>query len=273
MPAAAAGRRRPGELATSAQILDAQNRIQQRFQALNDLVRQAAHGDTSTDENSAQQIQSVVSHLHYRNHQRRKGKKRHFMDGKRGARTRLGADYTAAVDQLQLDNLAQEVVQPELYCAVFGPGRYSTHRPSSSTPSTPSTTASNHYPSGRRRGHLVQRLRRAETCPAGNSFTTISACAPGTIADTSAGDAGRTLSPSVDNNKKGGSRGVDHVGGGHRPGCWRPCLAWSPCRWAPTSAVHSSAHGSLIVETDAGRVPLAQTAQYAYSGGRRRAHR
>ena len=55
-----------GNLATSAQILDAQNRIQQRFQALNDLVRQAAHGYTNTDETNAQQIQSVVSNLHYR---------------------------------------------------------------------------------------------------------------------------------------------------------------------------------------------------------------
>jgi hypothetical protein len=41
-------------------------RIQQRFQALNDLVRQAAHGYTSTDENSAQQIRAVAGHLHYR---------------------------------------------------------------------------------------------------------------------------------------------------------------------------------------------------------------
>lgn len=53
-------------LSTSAQILEAQARIQHRFQALNDLVRQAAHGYTSTDENSAQQIASVVSHMQFR---------------------------------------------------------------------------------------------------------------------------------------------------------------------------------------------------------------
>jgi WXG100 family type VII secretion target len=54
-----------GNLGTSMQILQAQGRIQQRFQALNDLVRNAAHGYTSTDENNAQQIQSVASHLRY----------------------------------------------------------------------------------------------------------------------------------------------------------------------------------------------------------------
>jgi WXG100 family type VII secretion target len=54
-----------GNLSTSGQILEAQNRIQQRFQALNDLVRQAAHGYTSTDENNAQQIMQVASHLRY----------------------------------------------------------------------------------------------------------------------------------------------------------------------------------------------------------------
>jgi uncharacterized protein YukE len=53
-------------LTTSGEIIEAQTRIQQRFQALNDLVRQAAHGYTSTDENSAQQIRSVAGHLHYR---------------------------------------------------------------------------------------------------------------------------------------------------------------------------------------------------------------
>jgi WXG100 family type VII secretion target len=53
-------------LSTSGEILEAQNRIQQRFQALNDMVRQAAHGYTSTDQNSAQQIRSVAGHLHYR---------------------------------------------------------------------------------------------------------------------------------------------------------------------------------------------------------------
>jgi uncharacterized protein YukE len=54
-----------GNLSTSAQILEAQARIQHRFQALNDLVRQAAHGYTSTDENNAQAIQAVVSHLRH----------------------------------------------------------------------------------------------------------------------------------------------------------------------------------------------------------------
>ena len=53
-------------LTTSAQILEAQVRIQHRFGELNNLVTQAAHGYTSTDENSAQQIQSVVSHLQFR---------------------------------------------------------------------------------------------------------------------------------------------------------------------------------------------------------------
>lgn len=52
-------------LSTSAQILEAQMRIQQRFQALNDLVRQAAHGYTNTDEQSAQAIQAVAGHLRY----------------------------------------------------------------------------------------------------------------------------------------------------------------------------------------------------------------
>jgi WXG100 family type VII secretion target len=54
-----------GNLSTSGQILEAQNRIQQRFQALNDLVRQAAHGYTSTDENNAQQIMQTVGHLRH----------------------------------------------------------------------------------------------------------------------------------------------------------------------------------------------------------------
>jgi len=54
-----------GNLSTSGQILEAQVRIQHRFNQLNDLVRQAAHGFTSTDENNAQQIQSVVGHLRY----------------------------------------------------------------------------------------------------------------------------------------------------------------------------------------------------------------
>jgi|SRR5271156_2430973 len=52
-------------LSTSAEILQAQARIQHRFQALNDLVRQAAHGYTNTDQNSAQQIQAVAGHLRY----------------------------------------------------------------------------------------------------------------------------------------------------------------------------------------------------------------
>jgi len=55
-----------GNLQTSAQIVEAQNRIQQRFNALNDLVTQAAHGYTSTDENSAHQIMQVASHLNFR---------------------------------------------------------------------------------------------------------------------------------------------------------------------------------------------------------------
>jgi WXG100 family type VII secretion target len=54
-----------GNLTTSAQILEAQTRIQHRFNALNDLVTQAAHGYTSTDENNAQQIMQVASHLRY----------------------------------------------------------------------------------------------------------------------------------------------------------------------------------------------------------------
>ncbi len=52
-------------LTTSAEILQAQQRIQHRFQALNDLVRQAAHGYTNTDQNNAQQIQAVAGHLRY----------------------------------------------------------------------------------------------------------------------------------------------------------------------------------------------------------------
>jgi WXG100 family type VII secretion target len=52
-------------LSTSGEILQAQARIQHRFQALNDLVRQAAHGYTSTDQNNAQQIQAVAGNLRY----------------------------------------------------------------------------------------------------------------------------------------------------------------------------------------------------------------
>ncbi|MBV8860930.1 MAG: hypothetical protein JO082_11285 [Mycobacterium sp.] len=52
-------------LTTSGEILQAQQRIQQRFQALNDLVRQAAHGYTNTDQNNAQQIQAVAGNLRY----------------------------------------------------------------------------------------------------------------------------------------------------------------------------------------------------------------
>lgn len=52
-------------LSTSAEILQAQSRIQHRFQALNDLVRQAAHGYTSTDQNSAHTISQVPGGLRY----------------------------------------------------------------------------------------------------------------------------------------------------------------------------------------------------------------
>ena len=50
---------------TGGEIFEAQARIQNRFQNLNTAVRQAAHGYTNTDQNSAQMIQQVGSGLKY----------------------------------------------------------------------------------------------------------------------------------------------------------------------------------------------------------------
>lgn len=52
-------------LVTSAQIKEAQLKIQSRFQAVNDLLRQGAGTYTSTDEDNAQQVASVGSHIRF----------------------------------------------------------------------------------------------------------------------------------------------------------------------------------------------------------------
>ena len=52
-------------LVTGAEIHDAQMKIQSRFQAVNDLLRQGATTYTSTDEDNAQAVASVGSHIRF----------------------------------------------------------------------------------------------------------------------------------------------------------------------------------------------------------------
>lgn len=52
-------------LVTGAEIHDAQMKIQSRFQAVNDLLRQGATTYTSADEDNAQAVASVGSHIRF----------------------------------------------------------------------------------------------------------------------------------------------------------------------------------------------------------------
>jgi uncharacterized protein YukE len=52
-------------LVTGAEIHDAQMKIQSRFQAVNDLLRQGATTYTSTDEDNAHAVASVASHIRF----------------------------------------------------------------------------------------------------------------------------------------------------------------------------------------------------------------
>jgi hypothetical protein len=52
-------------LVTGAEVHDAQMKIQSRFQAVNDLLRQGATTYTSTDEDAAQAVASVSSHIRF----------------------------------------------------------------------------------------------------------------------------------------------------------------------------------------------------------------
>lgn len=52
-------------LVTGAEIHDAQMKIQSRFQAVNDMLRQAAGTYTNTDADSAQAVASVGSHIRF----------------------------------------------------------------------------------------------------------------------------------------------------------------------------------------------------------------
>jgi hypothetical protein len=52
-------------LVTGGEIKDAQMKIQQRFQQVNDVLRQGAGHYTSTDEDNAAQVAQVASHIRF----------------------------------------------------------------------------------------------------------------------------------------------------------------------------------------------------------------
>ncbi len=52
-------------LVTGAEVKDAQMKIQSRFQAVNDLLRQGAGTYTNTDDDNAHAVASVASHIRF----------------------------------------------------------------------------------------------------------------------------------------------------------------------------------------------------------------